>query len=182
MMTLRVWPVGSGAHTGLPAVCLAALLAAWIANPRSAMSAEAAQQAAPVSPMTSPVAPAVSSAQWKVIVHPANKLRTMSREELERIYRKRIPFWSDHNAILPVNLPGSDPLRRAFSTEILRSDEDELVTYWNRQYFQGVAPPVVLQSSGAVRAYVAATPGAIGYVSLDSVDSSVAVVEVTNGR
>jgi ABC-type phosphate transport system substrate-binding protein len=122
----------------------------------------------------------VASVEWKLIVHPANALRSIAREELERIYRRRNRFWPDHSAILPLNLSGSDPLRHAFSTEILRSNEDELATYWNREYFQGVPPPAVLQSSGAVRAYVAATPGAIGYVRPDAVDSSVAVVEVTN--
>lgn len=135
----------------------------------------------PSVPATLP-APVAPGAQWKLIVHPANALRSMAREELERIYRKRNRFWPDHSTILPLNLPGGDPLRRAFTAEILRSNEDELATYWNREYFQGVAPPAVLHSSGAVHAYVAATPAAIGYVSPESVDSSVAVVEVTNGR
>ncbi len=49
-----------------------------------------------------------------------------------------------------------------FARSVLRTDDESLATFWNREYFQGVMPPLVLQSPAAVRAYVAATPGAIG--------------------
>jgi len=119
---------------------------------------------------------------WKVIVHPSNTQRSMTPAELERIYRRRTKFWLGGGAIVPLNLPGEDPLRRAFTLEVLHLDEDELATYWNREYFQGVPPPVVLQSSQSVRAYVAATPNAIGYVRSEDIDATVAVVEVTRGN
>jgi ABC-type phosphate transport system substrate-binding protein len=122
--------------------------------------------------------PATAS-QWKLIVHPANAVRSLGRDELDRIYHKRNRFWPDQSPIFPLNLPSGDPLRLSFSGEVLREDEDELATFWNRQYFQGVSPPAVLQSSKAVRAYVAATPNAIGYIAAEDVDASVAVVEVT---
>jgi len=115
-------------------------------------------------------------------VHPANPIRSIAREELERIYRRRMRFWSDGKAILPINLPGENELRRSFSRDVLHDDDENLATYWNREYFHGVSPPPVLQSSRAVLAYVAATPTAIGYVSPDDVQPSVAVVEVTDVR
>lgn len=174
MASPRHGRIGGRARAALVAAAFAAALLC---------TASAGAEDVPVAPASSvPVAPVAPSVEWKLIVHPANSVRSMAREELERIYRRRNRFWPDHSTILPLNLPGDDPLRRAFTAEILRSDEDELATYWNREYFQGVAPPAVLQSSGAVRAYVAATPGAIGYLSPDYVDSSVAVVEVTNGH
>lgn len=125
---------------------------------------------------------AEQTAEWRVIVHLANPLRSIAREELERIYRGRSRFWTDGSAILPLNLPGKDALRRAFSIDVLHDDEENLTTYWNRQYFQGIAPPAVLHSSKAVLAYVAVTPNAIGYVEAADVDSSVAVVEVAGAR
>lgn len=125
---------------------------------------------------------AAGDVAWRVIVHPLNPVRSIARDELERIYRGKSRFWRDGSAILPLNLSGSDPLRRAFSAQAMRDSEENLATYWNREYFQGVAPPAVLQSSKAVRAYVAVTPNAIGYIDANDVDPSVAVVEVVDVR
>ncbi len=120
--------------------------------------------------------------RWVLIVHPSSPLRSMGHAELERIYRRRSRFWPDGRAIVALNLPSDDPLRRTFSSEILHAGEEEMATYWNREYFQGVRPPAVLQSTAAVRAFVAATPSAIGYVTEAEVDSTVAVVEILDGR
>lgn len=120
--------------------------------------------------------------RWVVIVHPSSPRRSMSRAELERIYRRRSRFWPDGSAIVALNLPSSDPLRGAFSSEILHADEEAMATYWNREYFQGVRPPAVLQSTAAVRAFVAATPSAIGYVTEADLDPTVAELEILDGR
>lgn len=123
-----------------------------------------------------------ADAGWVVVVHPSNPARTLARSDLERIYRRRTTFWPDGTPVVPLNLPGSDPLRRTFTGEVLRSDEEELATWWNRAYFQGVSPPVVLQTGSSVKAYVAMTPGAIGYVPAADVDASVAAVKVIHER
>lgn len=129
----------------------------------------------------SPPAPPATS-KWRLIVHPANSVRTLDRREIERIYRGRTKLWPDGKTLVPLNLPGSDALRVEFTREVLRSSVDELATFWNRQYFHGIAPPAVLQSTQAVCAYVAATEGAIGYVDACADAASVAVVEVDLGR
>lgn len=122
-----------------------------------------------------------------IVVRPSNPVRSLKRSELERIYRRTTRFWSEHSTassvlpILPINLPPGNHLRQAFSRSILRTDDETLATYWNREYFRGVLPPMVLQSPAAVRAYVAATPGAIGYLPSDLVDASVAVVRIEEG-
>lgn len=133
-------------------------------------------------PATAADVPSSANVEWKVIVHPANPNRALTREKLERIYRRRMHFWPDGSPIVALNLPSEDPLRRAFTEQALRASEGDMATYWNRQYFQGNSPPVVLQSSRAVRAYVAATPGAIGYVLAPDVDESVASVEIHDGE
>jgi hypothetical protein len=44
------------------------------------------------------------------------------------------------------------------------------VDHWNRLYFDGVRPPLVLGTADAVQAYLAAEPAAVGYVPVDAVD------------
>ena len=53
-------------------------------------------------------------------------------------------------------------------------------SYWQQQVFSGRAsPPVVKPSDAEVVAYVAATPGAIGYVAADATVAGVKVLTVT---
>lgn len=126
--------------------------------------------------------PKPASSRWAVIVHPDNPVRRMDASELERIYRRRMRYWPDGGAILPLNLPSGEPLRTSFTEAILHDSDEALATFWNREYFQGTAPPVVLRSSRAVRAYVATTPTAIGYVDRTELDASVAEVEIVDGH
>ncbi|MFQ5478382.1 MAG: hypothetical protein ACE5E4_07185 [Candidatus Binatia bacterium] len=113
-----------------------------------------------------------------VIVHPANPVNTLTRSRLERIYRRSARFWDDRVRVVPINTSFGNSLRDSFSREILRSSPDELVSFWNRQYFQGVMPPPVLKSPAAVRAYVATTRGAVGYIPADLLDDTVKVVDI----
>ena len=97
--------------------------------------------------------------------------------------RKRL-FWSDHAAVVPVNLAASHPLRRAFSLAVFKKTPEQLQDYWNDQYFHGVLPPPVLASEEAVLRFVASTPGAVGYVSTCSVDKRIdviALIQVAEG-
>ncbi len=100
------------------------------------------------------------------------------------MFAKKRLFWSDHSAVVPVNLAASHPLRRAFSLSIFKKTPEQLQDYWNDQYFHGVIPPPVLASEEAVLRFVASTPGAVGYVSACSVDKRVdviALIQVAEG-
>lgn len=120
--------------------------------------------------------------EWVVVVNPANAVRSTTRSDLERIWRRKTAFWPNGTPVVPLNLPGGEPLRRSFQEKVLRSGDEELAQWWNRAYFQGVPPPVVLQTGAAVRAFVAATPGAVGYIPAAEADATVVVLEVDLGR
>ncbi len=124
----------------------------------------------------------VQSAEFDfvVIVHPSNPVSRISRDDLERIYRRTLSFWPDGRRIVPLNAPFGTSLRDAFRRRILRTTPEALATFWNRRYFDGVLPPPVLRSVEAIRAYVAKRPEAIAYLPRDRVDESVKPVEVTD--
>ena len=92
------------------------------------------------------------------------------------MFAKKRLLWSDHSVVVPVNLPASHPLRRAFSQSVFKKTPEQLQDYWNDQYFHGVLPPPVLASEEAVLRFVASTPGAVGYVASCSVDKRVDVI------
>jgi ABC-type phosphate transport system substrate-binding protein len=56
-------------------------------------------------------------------------------------------------------------VRRSFSNDVLQQNLVEVQVYWQRRMARGVTPPPVKASDGEILAYVASTPGAIGYVS-----------------
>lgn len=103
-----------------------------------------------------------------VVVDPANTVADLTKEQLISIYTGEIKNWSElggaDQAIVVVGREAGSGTRGAFE-ELL--EVEEMCAYANE-----------LDSTGAVMAKVAATPGAIGYVSLDVVDDTVSAVSL----
>lgn len=98
-----------------------------------------------------------------VAVDPANAITGLSKDQLISIYKGEIKNWSEvGGSDMPIVVVGREAgsgTRGAFE-EIL--EIEDACAYANE-----------LDSTGAVMAKVASTPGAIGYVSLDVVDDTV---------
>ena len=103
-----------------------------------------------------------------VIVDPANSVSDIPADKLAAIYKGEITNWSelggDDEAIVVIGRESGSGTRDAF--EELLEVKDAC------KYAQE------LDSTGGVKAKVAATPGAIGYVSLDVVDESIKAVSI----
>lgn len=103
-----------------------------------------------------------------VVVDPANAVTGLTKEQLVGIYTGEITNWSDVGGeeapVVVVGREAGSGTRGAFE-EIL--EIENLCAYANE-----------LDSTGAVMAKVASTPGAIGYVSLDVVDDTVSALEL----
>lgn len=103
-----------------------------------------------------------------VVTDAANPVSDLTKEQLIGIYKGEIKNWSELGgedmAIVVVGREAGSGTRGAF--EELLEVEDACV-YANE-----------LDSTGAVMAKVASTPGAIGYVSLDVLDDSVLALKL----
>lgn len=103
-----------------------------------------------------------------VAVDPANKVADLTKDQLISIYKGETKNWSDLGGedapIVVIGREAGSGTRGAF--EELLEIEDACV-YASE-----------LDSTGAVIAKVASTPGAIGYVSLDALDDSVVAVNL----
>ena len=99
-----------------------------------------------------------------VITDKDNKTTDLTKEELTQIYEGEIKNWSElggaDETIVVIGRESGSGTRDAFEELLDLADMC--------QYAQE------LDTTGAVLAKVAATPGAIGYVSLDAVDDTVA--------
>ena len=102
---------------------------------------------------------------FRVVVHPQVKGERIARVVLASIFLRQAPRWSDGSIVLPVDQSLRSDVRSAFSHQMLGKSLLEVQVYWQRQIGRGVTPPPVKGSDGEVLAFVASTPGAIGYVS-----------------
>ena len=103
-----------------------------------------------------------------MVVDPANTVENLTRDNLIGIYKGEIKNWSElggqDSAIVVIGREAGSGTRSAFE-EIL--EIADACQYSNE-----------LDSTGAVIAKVASTPGAIGYVSLDAINDTVKTVKL----
>ena len=102
---------------------------------------------------------------YRVIVHPTVKGSQIPRATLSSIFLKQAPRWGDGSPVLPVDQSMRSSIRRSFAADVLQRPLMELQIFWSRRMATGIAPPPVKQTDEEIVAFVAATPGAIGYVS-----------------
>ena len=106
---------------------------------------------------------------FKVIAHPALAGNAIRRALLADIFLKNVRHWGDGTPVTPVDQSTRWRLRASFSLNVLSLPVSSVQTYWQRQAVMNrERPPLVLGSDEEVLAFVAATPGAIGYVSPDA--------------
>jgi len=150
-------------------------LAGGFALRRAFILALALGTAASASPSVSADVP------FRVIVHPQVKGSQIPRAALSSIFLKQAPRWGDGSPVQPIDQSVQSSVRKSFSADVLQQGIVAVQVYWQRKMSNGVVPPPVKTSDEEVVAYVASTPGAIGYVSAATpLPDSVKPVEVTN--
>jgi ABC-type phosphate transport system substrate-binding protein len=121
-----------------------------------------------------------ASAQDVVIV--ANKnvtLPEISEAQLRDIFIGSRSRLNDGTRVTPVLLKGG-PAHEVFLRNHLGEDPDEFRNRWRKAVFTGQgAMPKEFSSETALLDYVAATPGAIGYVSRVTVAEKIRVLSIS---
>ena len=116
---------------------------------------------------------------YRIIVHPANAVTQLRRAQIRDYFLKRRADWGPGLPAAPVDLSPRLAVRTLFSKEILELSPTAVTSYWMQEIFAGSKPPPpVMSTVAAVLAYVASTPGAIGYISGDTPTDGVRVVTV----
>ena len=106
---------------------------------------------------------------FQVVVNPANEVKTIGRDELSKIFLRKVLArrrW-DGEATLPVDQKDGSAIRDAFILWVHKRSVLAVSHYWQQQALSGRgAPPPERANDTQVMEYVADNPGAIGYVSL----------------
>lgn len=115
-------------------------------------------------------------AQVVIITHKSVSSPTQEISALADIFTLNTKNWSDGTKITVVDYKNDTPSRARFYATLGMS-AGEMQKVWLRKQFSGKAtPPILLSSEDEVLARVAATPGAVAYISADKVNSTVKVL------
>lgn len=105
-----------------------------------------------------------------VVIHPTNKVTNLTREQLEGIFTGKITNWKevggDDLKIVPYSRETSSGTYEFFKESVLK----------NKNYMNGI---LSLPATGAIIQSVSQTKGAIGYVGLAYLNSSVKAIHVS---
>ena len=116
-----------------------------------------------------------------VITHPSRPI-SVTASDLRHIFRKQRRFWDDGSPVIAINQSAAASARERFEGVVFGDEAAGLPSYWNQRYFEGVFPPITLDSDEAVQRYVASKPNAIGYVDARVLNDSVHVAARLVGR
>ncbi len=106
------------------------------------------------------------AAEYQVIVHSTNPTDILTREQLGKMFLKKLVKWDTGTPIVPIDQVPTAPVRAAFTRIVHAKPLSAIASYWQQQIFAGRdVPPAEKPSDEAVIAFVKANPGAIGYVS-----------------
>ncbi len=129
-----------------------------------------------------PSAIPAESRYW-IVVHPDNPAVTLRREEVSRLFLKKMTRWADGRTAAPVDLVESAPARDAFTRDIHKRPISAIKKYWQQMVFSGEsAPPPEVATEEDVLAMVRSDPAAIGYVSDEVVLHGVKIVDIVEPR
>ncbi|CAE6496039.1 conserved hypothetical protein [Nitrosomonas nitrosa] len=115
----------------------------------------------------------------EAIVHPAVNFQQLSRNSLRAIFGMRQRAWPDGSPIRVFVLPDDAQLHNRFAKEKLNIFPYQLRSAWDRLIFTGTGQaPFLVNSEEEMRARVASTPGAIGYLKRVNIDDSVQILNI----
>ena len=105
-----------------------------------------------------------------IVVHPQNRVTNLTREQLEGIFTGRIRNWKDVGGVDMPIVP--------YARETSSGTYDFIKEYVlrNRNYMNGI---MSMPATGAIIQSVSQTQGAIGYVGLAYLNSSVKAIHVS---
>jgi ABC-type phosphate transport system substrate-binding protein len=117
-----------------------------------------------------------SMAQIAVIVNKSVSDTSFTYSKLIDVYTLNKTNWDGGERIKVCDFKGDNKLKTKFYA-FIKIDYSRMQKIWLRKQFSGKAiPPRTYKTEEEVIEHVAATPGAIGYVSEHKVDSKVRVI------
>lgn len=95
--------------------------------------------------------------------------------QIKALFLKKTSYLGD-KLIVPLNLSSRNTVRLSFEKKVLHMSFSRLKSYWTKQHYLGHRPPISMKSEESIGAFIKKVDGAIGYMKLEKVDSSLKIV------
>jgi ABC-type phosphate transport system substrate-binding protein len=118
-----------------------------------------------------------------VIVNSSNPADNLSLGELRKLFLSDRSRWDTGKAVAPVMVSAGAPERSSFLKIVCGMNDADFNKYFLQAAFTGksATPPKEVGGSGALKSFVSASPGAIGFLKaseLSSADTAVKAVKI----
>jgi hypothetical protein len=114
-----------------------------------------------------------------VVCNPASGIASLTRAQIDAIFRAKTQQFPGGGRVTPVNLPAENPSRREFDRAVLGLEPDEVERFWiDSKIRSGTGAPRSLSGPSAVARYVATEKTGVGYLPPSEVDPTLRVVAV----
>jgi ABC-type phosphate transport system substrate-binding protein len=115
-----------------------------------------------------------------IVVNRANPVDDLSFPELRRIFLGNRSHWANGRRITLVMREPGEPERKTILRDVCSMSEDQLKTHFLHGLYTGeiLVSPKILASPVGVRKFIFNVPGAIGYMRVGDVDTTVKVLRV----
>ena len=108
---------------------------------------------------------AAAQAGVVVVANPSVPGDAVSAGDLQSIFLGKTSSWSDGTAVKPAVLAGG-PAAAEFLKSYVKKSPSQFSTFWKKAVFSGTGtPPDEFASDAELVKFVAATPGAVGFVA-----------------
>ena len=116
-----------------------------------------------------PAALPAQDVTYRVVVHRSNPISRLTRDQVSRMFLRKITQWDNRQVVLPVDQTADAPVRRSFTKQIHQKTIAAIQTWWQQQTFAGIAvAPPERPGDRDVLDYIRRYPNAIGYVRADT--------------
>ena len=103
----------------------------------------------------------------------------ISRNTLRAIFLMRYAKWEDGMPVKVYVFADAESGHETFSKEVLKIFPRQLRQAWDRQVFSGLGQyPEQVSSAKEMLAKVKATPGSVGYISIQEVNKDVRILQI----
>lgn len=114
-----------------------------------------------------------------LVAHPSVDADHVTLNTTRLMFSMQLGQWPNGTPVRVFVLPDDNGVHRAFSKDSLSLYPRQLRRTWDRQLYSGTGEvPEVVTDETEMRARVAATPGAIGYLSDEMIDDTVKVLDI----
>lgn len=113
-----------------------------------------------------------------VVVGAASARRTLTSDELRRIFLNKDTDSGNGERFVPINQRSGSAERIRFDEQVLNMTAEQSARYWIDQRLRGRRAPATVGSLSMLRRALNDLPGAISYMLLADVDSSLRALSI----